>query len=74
MVTTSILSHGLDFSPDIKHVVIIDGPWNTIDFLHRAGQTGHDGQQGKVVIFGKLKGRGSERVKDMKKRIGVLSA
>jgi ATP-dependent RNA helicase MRH4 len=74
MVTTSILSRGLDFSPDIKHVFIIDEPRNTIDFLHRAGRTGRAGQQGKVVIFGKLKGRGSQRAKDTKKRIGALAA
>ena len=74
MVTTSILSRGLDFSPDIKHVFIVDEPRNTIDFLHRAGRTGRAGQQGKVVIFGKLKGRGSQRAKDTKKRIGALAA
>ena len=74
MVTTSILSRGLDFSPDIKHVFIIDEPRNTIDFLHRAGRTGRAGQHGKVVIFGKLKGRGSQRAKDTRKRIGALAA
>ncbi|KIM37589.1 hypothetical protein M413DRAFT_448388 [Hebeloma cylindrosporum] len=74
MVTTSILSRGLDFSPDIKHVFIVDEPRNTIDFLHRAGRTGRAGQQGKVVIFGKLKGRGSQRARDTRKRIGTLAA
>jgi ATP-dependent RNA helicase MRH4 len=74
MVTTSILSRGLDFSPEIKHVFIVDEPRNTIDFLHRAGRTGRAGQQGKVVIFGKLKGRGSQRANDTKRRIGALAA
>jgi len=74
LVTTSILSRGLDFSPDIKHVFIVDEPRNTIDFLHRAGRTGRAGQQGKVVVFGKLKGRGSQRAKDVRKRVGALAA
>ena len=61
MVTTSLLSRGFDFAPEIKHVFIVDEPRNMVDFLHRAGHSGRAGQRGKVVIFGKLKGRGSER-------------
>ncbi|KAF8623593.1 hypothetical protein AX15_006234 [Amanita polypyramis BW_CC] len=74
MITTSLLSRGLDFSPDIRHVFIVDEPRNMIDFLHRAGRSGRAGQKGKVVIFGKMKGRGSSQAKEAKKRVGALVA
>jgi len=74
MVTTSLLSRGLDFSPDIKHVFIVDEPRNMVDFLHRAGRSGRAGQRGKVVVFGKMSGRGSQRGKDARKRVGALVA
>jgi len=72
MITTSLLSRGLDFSPNVKHVFIVDEPRNMIDFLHRAGRTGRAGSNGKVVIFGKLEGRGSQRSKEVRKRVKAL--
>ncbi|KAJ7472238.1 P-loop containing nucleoside triphosphate hydrolase protein [Mycena galericulata] len=72
MITTSLLSRGLDFSPNIKHVFIVDEPRNMIDFLHRAGRTGRAGANGKVVIFGKMEGRGSQRSKEVRKRVKAL--
>lgn len=72
MITTSLLSRGLDFSPSIKHVFIVDEPRNMIDFLHRAGRSGRAGQRGKVVMFGKMTGRGSSKAKDARKRVGTL--
>ena len=74
LVTTSLLSRGLDFSPDIKHVFIVDEPRNMIDFLHRAGRTGRAGETGKVVVFGRSKGRGSGRAMAMRKRVGAMIA
>ncbi|KAH7922868.1 P-loop containing nucleoside triphosphate hydrolase protein [Leucogyrophana mollusca] len=74
MITTSLLSRGLDFSPDIRHVFIVDEPRNMIDFLHRAGRSGRAGQEGKVVVFGRTKGRGSGRTEAVKKRVGALVA
>ncbi|GLB44185.1 putative P-loop containing nucleoside triphosphate hydrolase protein [Lyophyllum shimeji] len=74
MITTSLLSRGLDFSPSIRHVFIVDEPRNMIDFLHRAGRTGRAGQKGKVVVFGKMKGRGSAKAKDVRKKVGSLVA
>ncbi|KAJ7198815.1 P-loop containing nucleoside triphosphate hydrolase protein [Mycena pura] len=74
MITTSLLSRGLDFSPNIKHVFIIDEPRNMIDFLHRAGRTGRAGAHGKVVIFGKMKGRGSQRSREVRKKVKALRA
>lgn len=74
MITTSLLSRGLDFSPQIKHVFIVDEPRNMIDFIHRAGRSGRAGEKGKVVVFGKLEGRGSSRAVDLRKRVGALAA
>jgi ATP-dependent RNA helicase MRH4, mitochondrial len=74
MITTSLLSRGLDFSQDLKHVFIVDEPRNMIDFLHRAGRSGRAGQSGKVVIFGKMSGRGSEKAREARNRVAGLSA
>jgi len=73
MITTSLLSRGLDFSPAIRHVFIVDEPRNMIDFLHRAGRTGRAGESGKVVVFGKLKGRGSEKAWEVRRKVGTLA-
>ena len=56
LVTTSLLSRGLDFNSSVKHVFIVDEPKNMVDFLHRAGRTGRAGQAGKVVIFAHKRG------------------
>ena len=56
LVTTSLLSRGLDFNSSVKHVFIVDEPKNMVDFLHRAGRTGRAGQTGKVVIFAHKRG------------------
>lgn len=53
LVTTSLLARGLDFSPSVSHVLIVDEPRNEVDFLHRAGRTGRAGRAGTVVVFGK---------------------
>ncbi|THU93420.1 P-loop containing nucleoside triphosphate hydrolase protein [Dendrothele bispora CBS 962.96] len=72
MITTSLLSRGLDFSPDLKNVFIVDEPRNLIDFLHRAGRSGRAGQRGRVVVFGKYEGRGSGRAREVRKRVAGL--
>ncbi|PIL30045.1 transporter [Ganoderma sinense ZZ0214-1] len=74
MITTSLLSRGLDFAPDVKHVFIVDEPRNMVDFLHRAGRSGRAGESGKVVVFGKTKGRGSEKARVVRKKVGALAA
>lgn len=74
MITTSLLSRGLDFAPSIRHVFIVDEPRNMVDFLHRAGRAGRAGERGKVVVFGKMKGRGSAGAKDVRRRVGALVA
>ena len=72
MITTSMLSRGLDFSPEVAHIFIVDEPRNMVDFLHRAGRSARAGHTGKVVVFGKLSGRGSAKTTEMKKKIGAL--
>lgn len=72
LITTSLLSRGLDFAPSIRHVFVVDEPRNMVDFLHRAGRAGRAGERGKVVVFGKMKGRGSAGAKDVRKRVGAL--
>ncbi|EMD41330.1 hypothetical protein CERSUDRAFT_69913 [Gelatoporia subvermispora B] len=74
LITTSLLSRGLDFSPDIKHVFIMDQPRNMVDFLHRAGRTGRAGGEGTVVVFGKTTGRGSERTREVRQKVRALAA
>ncbi|KAG6819866.1 hypothetical protein H0H93_007851 [Arthromyces matolae] len=73
LITTSLLSRGLDFSPSIQNVFIVDEPRNMIDFLHRAGRTGRAGEKGKVVIFGKMSGRGSSKAQEARKRVASLA-
>ncbi|KAK1222409.1 RNA helicase [Marasmius sp. AFHP31] len=74
LITTSLLSRGLDFAPSIKHVFIVDEPRNVLDFLHRAGRSGRAGHRGKVVVFGKFpeSGRGAGRGREVKQRVGEL--
>ncbi|ELU39973.1 DEAD domain-containing protein [Rhizoctonia solani AG-1 IA] len=58
LVTTSLLSRGLDFTPAVRSVFIVDEPRNEVDFIHRAGRVGRAGRAGRVVVFtdGKNKG------------------
>ncbi|KIY53171.1 P-loop containing nucleoside triphosphate hydrolase protein [Fistulina hepatica ATCC 64428] len=71
MITTSLLSRGLDFLPSIN-VFIVDEPRNTIDFLHRAGRSGRAGHKGRVYLFSRMSGRGSERAREVRKRVSSL--
>ena len=45
LITTSLLARGLDFSPSISHVLIVDEPRNEVDFLHRAGEDWTGGKE-----------------------------
>ncbi len=74
LITTSLLSRGLDFDPSVRNVFIVDPPRNMVDFLHRAGRSGRAGESGKVVVFGKMKGRGSSVGKNLKRRVDALRA
>lgn len=52
LVTTSLLSRGLDFSPAVSTIYLLDPPRNVLDFVHRAGRAGRAGRPGRVVVFG----------------------
>ena len=44
-------------------------------FLHGAGRSGRAaGQSGKVIVFGKLSGRGSDRGREIRKRAVAFTA
>jgi ATP-dependent RNA helicase MRH4 len=45
-----------------------------IDFLHRAGRSGRAGEKGKVVVFGKMSGRGSALAKEVRTKVRALRA
>ncbi|KZT24293.1 P-loop containing nucleoside triphosphate hydrolase protein [Neolentinus lepideus HHB14362 ss-1] len=66
LVTTSLLSRGLDFAPSVSHVFILDEPRNKVDFLHRAGRTARAGLGGTVVVFGKG-GKAADLDRDLKR-------
>jgi hypothetical protein len=40
-----------------------------ITFQHQAGHAGHAGESGEVVVFVKMKGRGSERSQLVRRKI-----
>jgi ATP-dependent RNA helicase MRH4 len=74
MITTALLSRGLDFSADIKQEFIVDELWNMIDFLHRAERSGRPREKGKVVVFGQTTARGPTLAMEIRTKIRVLNA
>ncbi|ODN83979.1 hypothetical protein L202_00016 [Cryptococcus amylolentus CBS 6039] len=52
LVTTSLLSRGLDFHPSVSSVFLVQPPRDVLDFVHRAGRAGRAGRPGRVVVFG----------------------
>lgn len=72
LITTSLLSRGLDFSPEVRNVFIMGEPRNLIDFLHRAGRTARAGYDGRVVIFGKTRGKGGGSADKIWKRVASV--
>lgn len=74
LITTSLLSRGLDFAPDVRHVFLVDSPRNMVDFLHRAGRSARAGMPGTVVIFGKARGRGAGTIKAVRDKVRALQS
>lgn len=63
LITTSLLSRGLDFSENVTTTYLLDPPRNVLDFVHRAGRAGRAGREGLVVVFG-LKHAGQSKYAD----------
>ena len=59
LITTSLLSRGLDFAPGVRHVFVLDSPPNVVDFIHRAGRVARAGHAGHVHVFGAQGDRGA---------------
>lgn len=72
LITTSLLSRGLDFTPSVRHVFVVDPPRNMVDFLHRAGRAARSGRAGTVVVFGRIKGRGADANREMRRKVSAL--
>ena len=73
LVTTSLLSRGLDFGPFLRHVFLPDAGRNTkrsvhaannnaLELLHRAGRSARAGRSGTVVVFDKSSAPGKSKV------------
>jgi ATP-dependent RNA helicase MRH4, mitochondrial len=73
LITTSLLSRGLDFAPEVRHVFVLDSPRNMVDFLHRAGRSARAGREGTVVVFGKVKGRGGEEGREVRRKVRAVA-
>lgn len=73
LVTTSLLSRGLDFGPDVRHVFLPDAGRdgrrsvhaannNALELLHRAGRSARAGRAGRVVLFDTASAPGHAKV------------
>ncbi|VDB85076.1 unnamed protein product [Peniophora sp. CBMAI 1063] len=72
LVSTALLARGMDFAPDVRTVFLLDAPATAADFLHRAGRTARAGRPGRLVIFERAKGRGSEYGKVVRRSLAAL--
>ncbi|WFD23946.1 RNA helicase [Malassezia equina] len=73
LLTTSLLSRGLDFGPFVRHVFLPDAGRHTarsvhaannnaLELLHRAGRSARAGRAGTVVVFDKESAPGKTKV------------
>ncbi|WFC96964.1 RNA helicase [Malassezia brasiliensis] len=70
LLTTSVLSRGLDFGPRVRHVFVPDAGRaavqhandNALELLHRAGRSARAGRAGSVVFFEKHSAPGHTKV------------
>lgn len=76
LITTSLLSRGLDFSPLVTHVLVpdtsaatraeLDTPerhaMSTMELLHRAGRVGRAGAPATLVLFDKVASKANRPV------------
>lgn len=73
LITTSLLSRGLDFGPHVRHVFLPDAGRSTkrsvhaannnaLELLHRAGRSARAGREGTVVVFDRQSAPGRTKV------------
>ncbi|WFC97323.1 RNA helicase [Malassezia yamatoensis] len=73
LITTSVLSRGLDFGPHVRHVFVPDAGrhgkisvhtanHNALELLHRAGRSARAGREGTVVFFDRTSAPGNAKV------------
>lgn len=73
LITTSVLSRGLDFGPRVRHIFLPDARNhgarlmrtannNALELLHRAGRSARAGREGTIVIFDKSSMPGGSKV------------
>ncbi|KAG9090906.1 RNA helicase, partial [Ceratobasidium sp. 370] len=74
LITTSLLSRGLDFSSLVRSVFIVDEPRNEVDYIHRAGRAGRAGRPGKVVVFSKESVGGEKRLSKGTRKVWAFDA
>ncbi|WOO82420.1 ATP-dependent RNA helicase MRH4, mitochondrial [Vanrija pseudolonga] len=74
LVTTSLLSRGLDFSPAVTTSYLIEPPRNVLDFVHRAGRTGRAGRPGRVVVFGMSHAGQSKYASELRDVLGKVES
>ncbi|WFD08123.1 RNA helicase [Malassezia vespertilionis] len=73
LITTSLLSRGLDFGAQVRHVFLPDAGHgstasahaannNALELLHRAGRSARAGRTGNVVVFDRASAPGKTKV------------
>ena len=71
LVATDIAARGLDI-PNVTHVVNIDFPGQSDDYIHRIGRTGRAGAEGCAITF--ITDNDGERLKKLERHIGKTLA
>ena len=71
LVATDIAARGLDI-PNVTHVVNIDFPGQSDDYIHRIGRTGRAGAEGCAITF--ITDIDGERLKRLERHIGKTLA
>ncbi len=71
LVATDIAARGLDI-PNVTHVVNIDFPGQSDDYIHRIGRTGRAGAEGCAITF--ITDHDGERLRKLERHIGKTLA
>ncbi|MDR0643315.1 MAG: DEAD/DEAH box helicase [Treponema sp.] len=69
LVSSDLAARGLDI-PDVTHVISIDAPFESEDYIHRAGRTARAGKKGVMVTIGNEEEL--QRLSRIEKKLGVI--